>query len=158
MRRFVGDYANPNYGFAVRIPDGLAGHDILAPAPHHGFGIVLQWEPRAYINFDGSYNAAESPLAEIEASYLKSRRDESERVLTVQRESAKLGPLNAQRIVVRRTCKGHAGTFVADETLALSADQRILYSATLLTLEERFERDRAVLSEMLKTWRLSAIR
>jgi len=158
MRRFVGAYSNPNYGFAVRIPDGLSGHDDPAPNPHHGFGIALSWEPRSYIAFDGSYNAIGWSAAEMETWHLRVLSDESERVLLVQRETAKLGPLDARRIIVRRTCKGHVGTFVADQTLALSADRGIVYSATLVTVERRFERDRVVLGEMLKTWKLSPIR
>jgi len=39
--------------------NGLVGYTSAAPAPYHGFGIVLSWEPRSYLYVDGSYNSLE---------------------------------------------------------------------------------------------------
>src|SRR5438105_1993762 len=66
MRHFSDEYRNPNYGFGVTIPKGLTGHDLAAPTPHHGFGVVLSWEPRVYIDFDGSYNVLNLSLRDAE--------------------------------------------------------------------------------------------
>src|SRR2546426_4820370 len=108
MRHFTGSYSNPNYGFAVKIPKGITGHDIPAPAPHHGFGVVLSWEPRAYMDFDGSYNALELSLPETENQNLERLRESSESLLSVSSKGSKLGRLDARRQVVRHNCKGHA--------------------------------------------------
>ena len=59
MSSFVGHYSNPNYMFAVTIPDGLVGHDVPPPLPQHGFGVVISLEPRRYFWFDSSANALE---------------------------------------------------------------------------------------------------
>ena len=138
--------ANPNYGFSVRIPDGLTGHDGPAPMPHHGFGIVLSWQPRAYVEFDGSYRVGDDslPLIEEAERLIKWRRAESESVRSVSRTSARLGPLPAQRVLVYRTCKGHAGVFVADQIVALGHQGRTVYSARLLTTSARYPARQAV--------------
>src|SRR3989442_11999756 len=99
MRHFTGQYSNPNFGFAVRIPKGITGHDLPAPAPHHGFGVVLSWEPRAYMDFDGSYNALELSLPETENQNLERLRESSESLLSVSSKGSKLGPLDARRQV-----------------------------------------------------------
>jgi hypothetical protein len=161
MSRFVGEYSNPNYGFAVRIPDGFVGHNSPPPMPHHGFGVVLSWEPRAYIDFDGSYtvetDASTDPsVAQVQSRSLQWLREESERIISVRTTRVRLGPLPARRHVVYRTCEGRPGVFVVDEVVALSGN--ITYTATLLSVAGRYARDRNVFGQILRTWRLSEIK
>jgi hypothetical protein len=163
MRRFTGQYSNPNYGFAVIIPEGLTGYDSPAPNPHHGFGVVLSWEPRSYIYFDGSYtmeNSSLHPMSldEVEESNLGWLREESEQVRSIRQARMKLGSLQAKRHVVYRTCKGHNEVFVADGIFALSNSGEITYSAILLTTQSRYEKDRDLFESFLRTWRLSRIK
>lgn len=153
MPKHTGSYSNSIYGYFVRIPGGLAGYSAAPPAPEHGFGVVLSWEPRAYISFDGSYNAAfAESLREIEETHLKWVREKAERVLSVERRQVRLGPLRARRYIARHTCRNATGRFVEDTTMALH--KGVIYSATLLTTEERYAKDRAVLEQMLRSWRL----
>ena len=154
MSRFVRWYSNPTYHFSVRVPKGLVGHSSPPPLPQHGFGIVLSWTPRAYIYFDGSYNAAdEGNTTEIASTRLRWLRDSSLKILSTQRQHTHLGPLSARRFVARHTCPKVRGVFVEDTTIALS--RGIIYTVSLLTTDERYQRDRRIMNEMLKTWRLS---
>jgi len=157
MRHFVGRYRNLNYGFAMTIPKGLTGHDAPTPAPHHGFGVVLSWEPRVYIDFDGSYNANDLSLRETEEKFLGYLRQDSASVQSVSSKAFKLGPLLARRQVVYHTCAGHKDVFVDDQVIALSRDGSITYTAWLMTTTSRYEKDRKLFEKFLRTWKLSNI-
>ena len=157
MRHFAGQYRNRNYGFAVTIPEGITGHDAQDPAPHHGFGVVLSWEPRAYIDFDGSYNALELSLRETVAKDLEWLRQDSKRVHSVATKVSKLGPLRARRQIVYHNCNGHTDTFVDDYMVALSHDGKITYTARLMTTASRYRQDRRLFEEFLRTWKLSNV-
>lgn len=157
MRHFAGQYRNRNYGFALTIPKGITGHDAPAPAPHHGLGVVLSWEPRAYIEFDGSYNALELSLRETEVKNLEYLREDSESIQSVSSKLSRLGPLHARRQVVYHNCKGHADTFVDDYIVALSRDGKIAYTARLMTTASRYGQDRKLFEEFLRTWKLSNV-
>lgn len=162
MSKFIGQYSNPNYGFTVTIPKGITGYADPPPNPHHGFCVILSWKPRAYIYFDGSYTMENSSLRpvslnEVEESHLSGLRNESEQVRSTGKSSMKLGQLQAKRLVVYRTCKGHNEVFVADEIFALSHGGEITYSAILLTTQSRYKKDRNLFESFLRTWRLSRI-
>jgi len=156
-RHFVGEYRNPNYGFAVTIPKGFTGHDAPDPAPHHGFGVVLSWEPRVYIDFDGSYNANDLSLRATEERNLGYLRQDSASVQSVSSRAFKLGPLPARRQVVYHTCAGHQGVSVDDQVIALSRDKSITYTAWLMTTTSRYEKDLKLFEKFLRTWKLSSI-
>lgn len=154
MAKFTGTYSNFVYGYSVKVPRGLVGHNTPAPSPQHGYGIVLSWEPRAYIFVDGSYNSSEAKNAnEIEETYLKFLQEESAEVIKVEKSRSVLGPLSARRYVAKHTCKKLRGTFIEDMTIALH--KGVVYSAGLLTTPDRYLRDKPVLEQMLKTWRLA---
>jgi hypothetical protein len=152
--KFTGRYYNFVYGYSVRIPKGLAGYNTAPPSPQHGFGVVLSWEPRSYVYFDGSYNSSEAKNAkEIEEAHLKWLEEKSAQVTGVERFNLHLGPLRARRYVARHTCKKVQGEFVEDTVIALY--QGIVYSASLLTTQARYSQDRVILERMLRTWRLA---
>jgi hypothetical protein len=132
-------------------------------APHHGFGVVLSWQPRVYIDFDGSYtleteSSSHPTVDEVESRSLRWLKDESERILSVRKMRPRLGGLPARRHVVYRTCEGRSGLFVEDEVVALPRDRNITYAATLLTVASRYEDDRRIFEKFLSTWRLSTIK
>jgi hypothetical protein len=158
MRHFSGDYRNPNYGFAVTIPKGLTGHDAPAPAPHHGFGVVLSWEPRVYIDFDGSYNVMDLSLRDTERKNLGYLRQNSESVRSVSSNAFKLGSLQARRQVVQHTCQGHKEIYVDNQIIALSKDGKITYTAWLMTTSSRYEQDLKLFDDILRTWKLSSVK
>lgn len=138
MLSFVGPYANSRFGYSVRIPSGETAHADPPPSPSHGFGILLATAPNAYLYVDGSVNALGWSEQVLVATHLDWIREESEQVVSVRSDASKLGPLDARRLVVRRTCKGQSGIFVADETLARSRKHDIVYTVTLLTPESRY--------------------
>jgi hypothetical protein len=51
-----GLYRNVDYGFSVEIPNGLMGEGDSAPAPNHGFGIILS-PGKSTLWVDASYEA-----------------------------------------------------------------------------------------------------
>jgi hypothetical protein len=160
MARFVGEYTNPNYGFSVHIPDGLVGHSSPAPNPQHGFGVILSWEPRAYIFFDGSYtietDASATPsVDQVQAQALGWLREESGRIISVRQTQTRLGSLPARRQVVRRSCENHSDVFVVDEVIALRGG--ITFTAALLSVKQRYSDDRRIFERFLRTWRLAKI-
>src|SRR5437867_13087942 len=137
MSRFVGEYSNPNYDFGVRIPDGFVGHGSPPPMPHHGFGVVLSWEPRVYISFDGSYTvetrtSATPSVDQVQAQALEWVREESDRVISVRKTRTRLGSLPARRHVVFRTCANRPFVFVLAGLFTLRGI--VCFSATLLSV------------------------
>lgn len=146
-------YTNLAYGYSVRIPKGRTGYSDLPPSPQHGFGLVLSWEPRAYLYVDGSYNSLEVKNAkELEQLHLKWLA-ESAQVIGIEKHNVRLGSLPARRYVARYTCKKLRGTFIEDETILLH--QGIVYMVGLLTTQERYGRDKVALEQMLRSWRLA---
>ncbi len=68
-----------------------------------------------------------------------------------------LGELSAVRLVVRYTCPGSKDRFVRDSTIALKG-QLWVYEVTLYSRAERFDRDAAVMNEVLKSWKYTGSR
>ena len=157
--RLTGRIYNPNYGYSVVIPNGLVGYTSAAPAPYHGFGIVLSWEPRSYLYVDGSYNSLDlKSLEDVEANYLASLKEESAKLISGRHSVTKLGDLQARRYIVLHTCPKVSGDFIDDYTVAFNQNKGIVYTVALLTTAERYEKDKLVLEELLKTWKLEPIK
>jgi hypothetical protein len=157
--RFAGLTYNPNYGYSVIIPKGLVGHSAAPPAPYHGFGIILSWEPRSYLYVDGSYNSLElETLGKVEAQYLEWLKEESKKIISVKQSVTKLGPLQARRYVALHTCPKVSGDFIDDYTFAFNKGRDIIYTVALLTTAERYKKDKRVLEAILKSWKLQPIR
>ena len=153
--RVDGRYANSQYGYAVSLPAGLVGHDAPAPAPNHGFGIVLSWTPRAYLYVNGNYEVADDDtLAKHEASHREFTRQDAHRVLSTKSAKAQLGPLPALRLIARYECKGLRGLYITDEVVALSDDLSVVYTVALLTTVKRYRQDKAVFEEMVHSFAL----
>jgi hypothetical protein len=151
MDRHTGNYANPTYRYSVRIPDGLAGFSAPPPAPHHGFGVVLSWEPRAYIYFDGSYNALDDQDSdEVANRHLQWLGNDAEKIIAVRKQKVRFKGAPASRYVARIACKGLPGEFVEDMRFVLR--DGIVYSAGLLTTADRYRRDSAIFESMLRSW------
>jgi hypothetical protein len=145
-------YANSIYGYSVRIPNGLAGYSSPSPTPQHGFGIVLSWEPRAYISFDGSYNAwGAKNVSELQEIQLKWVAEKAAHVVSIRKYRWRIGPLSARRFVAHHRCNQAKGTFIEDTTIALH--RGIVYTATLLTTKERYQEDKVVMERMMRDWR-----
>src|ERR1700724_421708 len=93
---------------------------------------------------------------EVQSESRRWLREESERIISVRNTRVRLGPLVARRHVVYRTCKDRQGVFVIDEVVALNGN--VTYTATLLSVDGRYARDRNVFGQFLRTWRLLEIK
>jgi hypothetical protein len=159
MARFTGLTYNPNYGFSVVIPKGLVGHNAAPPAPYHGFGIVLSWEPRSYLYVDGSYNSLDlESLEKVATQNLEWLKEESKKIISVKHSKAKLGSLQAKRYIAIHTCPKASDNFIDDYTFAFSKGKGIIYTVALLTTADRYKKDKRILEEILKTWKLQPIK
>lgn len=153
MTRFEKHYANVQYLYSVDLPPGLVAHG--AAGPDHGAGIVLSWEPRAYLNVDGTYDAIEWKTPRAAAKQLLAwKREESTAVLSHTQSPVRLGPLHAVRLVVRHRCAKLPDVYVDDDVVAIDAKQGIVYQVSLTTTEPRYARDKALMDAMLASWRL----
>lgn len=152
--QFAGTYRNFPYGFRVRIPRGLTAYGSPAPAPSHGAGIILSWEPRSYLYVDGTYNVLDFASLEAVADQAEGFvRQDALKVIGVARTPAWLGRYRALRITMHHTC-GSGDTFVADKFILLS--RNIVYTVTLTSPESRYRSDRAVLEAIARSFELTS--
>ncbi len=152
-QEFAGTYRNLEYGYSVVIPSGLLGRAGNEPLlPNHGFTIVLSDHPLAYIYVTARYEVIDTGTsAALERRKLADmKKTAGVRVLRVQRFPVRLGSISARRHLASISCKGHSGVYVRDETLAVANGTE--YTLGLLTPEERYERDAAVLAKILSSW------
>jgi hypothetical protein len=153
-RSFRGRYENPNYYFGVTIPPDLTGHDGPAPNPHHGFGIVLSWEPRSYAWVDGTYNALfyPGPRAALRA-HLGYLREDGASVVAVRTSRIKLGGLPSSLQVVRYKCPKTPGYRIVRQTIVIR--NGVVYTVGLDSPEARDKEDSLVFDALLATWHLT---
>ena len=151
---FTSTYLNYPYGYRVRIPRGLAAYGTPAPAPNHGAGIILSWDPRSYLFVDATYNVLDFASLDAAADQAESFvREDSLKVLSVVRGRSSLGRSQALRITIRHTC-GSGEVFVTDEYILLT--RGIVYTVTLTAPESRYRSDRAVLEAIARSFELTS--
>ncbi|MGH9761205.1 MAG: hypothetical protein ACREDR_12260, partial [Blastocatellia bacterium] len=138
--------------YRVRLPRGVTAYGADPPAPAHGVGIILSWEPRSYLYIDGSYNslslANNFPVAEMDEGFV---RDEAPAIQSVKRRRTRLGPYAAVRLTVRHTC-GSGGHFVTEEIAMLR--QKKVFTISITTPAGRYRRDLAVFNQIARSFRL----
>lgn len=156
LPKYTGTYSNPYYGFSVKIPKGLVGHNTPPPAPDRGFGVLLSSSPRSYIHFLARDGGSEPPEA-IEQEHLEWLKEGAKEILSVKHIKTKLGSLNARRHIATYTCHNNPEVFIEDELIAVSADRHIAYEVGLLTCKSRYKKDKIIFEQVLKTWRLIPI-
>lgn len=165
-----GSYENYAYGYSVRIPYGFVGMGSTPPAPQHGFGIDLDnprstaWAhgdefPKSYIYVDGSYNSLEwKRLDEVVNAHLGYLREDMD-VRVQSRTQTRLGSLRAARLVAHYAEDGVE--MVSDQVFAFRVDEdgaaSVVYTLGLTTPRAKYERDRPVLEELARGWRLQPI-
>ena len=154
LQRVKGRYSNAQYFYSVDVPAELAAYTEPAPQPDHGFGIVLSWEPRAYLDVDAMYDTLEWKTAAVAANQsLAWTRESSTQVLSHARAPARLGALRALRQVVRHRCAGLGDVYVDDDVIAVDAKEGVVYKVALTTTQARYRQDKAVMDRVLATWR-----
>jgi hypothetical protein len=166
-----GEYENYAYGYSVRIPAGMVGLGPPPPAPQHGFGIDLDhprstgWVrgsefPESYVYVDGSYNSMEyGGLDAAVNSHLSFLREKGRDGRVQSREKTRLGGLPAARVVARYVEGGVE--MVSDEVVAFRVEDdgelSVFYTLGLSTPGSKYERDRPVLEELMRGWRLQPV-
>jgi hypothetical protein len=153
MSRFEGRYNNPNYDFGVTIPSGLTGYSDPPPMPHHGFAIVLSWNPRSYIDVDGSYNSTYLPTtrAVLEQSIEFMRQNGAE-IQSTKFSKIKLGLLSSIQVTIHYKC--HNSPIDRVKHIAAILKNGIIYEIGLDTTEERYKADSKVFNALVASWHL----
>lgn len=153
-REYRGPYENRAYGYSVVIPTDLVGYDGVNPFYQHGFGILLGTEPKSYVFVNGEKNSVEFARPSDAASqFLKYLGKDGNKVGSSKITEARLGPLKAALLVATYTCPGSTERYTTASMVAISPDRSNLYEITLYARSDRFERGRAVLDALAKSWK-----
>ena len=152
-------YSNYDYGFSVRIPKGLIALQSPAPFPNHGFAIQLADQPSAVLSVDASYNAGEWSSFEdaIKAHVDIFKRELGYDVNIVDRVQTVLGGLRAIRFTIKPTISGPTDFKVREVLLAfrrVRGEVGIVYEIVLTTLNSRYNKDKYLVGDLKRTWRL----
>jgi hypothetical protein len=162
-------YYNYDYGFSVDLPAHMVGARSPAPAPNHGFGVDLDnpqstlWTnsddfPVSYLYVDASYNSPEGEsLDDAIKEHLGFIAEEGSNVSVLSRTKTRLAGLRAERVVARYEKGGEA--MMSDEVVAFREEngEYVVYTIDLSTPLSNYDRDKPVLEEMQKTWRLQPL-
>ena len=153
-REYRGPYENRAYGYSVVIPTDLVGYDGVNPFYQHGFGIILGAEPKSYIFVNGEPNSLEfARPVDAASQFLKYLRKHGRKVESSKITESQLGTLSAALLVATYTCPGSTARYVRASMVAISPDKGKLYEVTLYARSDRFEKDRAVLDALVKSWK-----
>lgn len=163
--RVTGVYSNYDYAYAVVVPDGVIG--AWSCVTNHGFGVDLTnpkslawleqkgW-PEAYLYVDASYNSAfmKSVNDEVQNHLRWLREGSNDEVKLISQTRTRLASLPAKRFIIRY--RNAQEVMVADEVCAFRGGD-IVYSINLTTPQSRYDKDKAVLEQMQKSWRLQPL-
>lgn len=158
---YQGRYENGAWGYAVSIPKGYKGGLYQDPgAPQHGIMVILSWEPRATIRFEGEANSLEEestgrpldPFGHCIFS-LNTIRQYAKDIKSYEMHKAKLGSLDGYKYIVRYSCPDRSDIRVKETIVAVSGKSPV-YRLTLETSEQRYKKDHIIFKQMLSTWRL----
>lgn len=153
-------YTNEEYGYSVEVPKELTSVASPPPAPNHGVKIVLPQhadnQNGAYIWTDGSYNVGELRSSRQAVNeIIESRRGDAENFSVNATTQPRLQDLEATRVVLQYRNKNSKETVIEDITSAIREGQGegVIYTVGLVTEETRYERDKQILEQVLKSWR-----
>jgi hypothetical protein len=152
---YRGRYVNRYHEYSVVIPKGLAAYDVPDPANHEGFGLALGNPPESYIFVRGVHNSLEYEAPEEAArrtvEYL---RQDGAQVESEKISRSYLGALDSVQLVVTYTCPGSLDSYIRSSITALSVDKSFLYELEIYSPAKRYERDRPVLDQIIKSWKV----
>lgn len=152
---YRGRYVNRAYEYTVLIPGGLTGYDGRDEARHDGFGLALGEPPRSFIFVQAEPNSAEYETPrEVAALRLEWMREGGKQIETATITESRLGTLNSALLVVSYTCPGSSERQRRVSMLALGPGKDSLYTLELYSPDSRYESDRVVLDELIKSWKL----
>ena len=148
-RALMGQFDNAPYGYAVTIPRGMTAY--TSPQdPVQGFGIVLSWEPRVYLQVNASYDV----FFDITAAAVHRRDAQGLRLhdtlLEEQATPDTLGGEPAERDRMRFQCPGDPQVYLHDGYIVLR--NREIYRLELQTVPARYAQDEALMNAIQGSW------
>lgn len=150
---YRGRYVNLAYEYSVRIPHGLTAYDGRDDPRHNGFALPLGSENVIFVSGDPNSVEYKTPreAATRDVEFLRQQGKiiESETI-----SDSHLGTLDAVLLVVVYTCPGSTDRHIRSSVIALSADKESIYQVELHTPAKRNESDRAVLDQLIKSWKM----
>jgi hypothetical protein len=152
---YRGRYVNEAYEYSVMIPAGLAAYDGRNQANHEGFGMALGGPPQSFIFVRGQHNSAgyETPR-EAATRMLEWMREDGKQIEAANISESRLGTLNSALLVVSYACPGSPERQRRASVVALGPDKGFLYALELYSPDSRYESDRVVLDELIKSWKM----
>jgi len=153
-RALVGQFDDAAYGYAVTIPSGLTAH--TAPGElTAGFGIVLSWQPRVYLQVSAAYDvfydltAAAVHRRDVQGLHLH------DTLLEEQATQTTLDGAPAELDRMRFQCPGDAQIYLHEGFIVLR--NREIYRLELQTVPQRSAQDEALLDTMQRSWHWVAV-
>lgn len=153
---YRGRYVNWAYQYSVQIPKGLTGYDGRREARHNGFALALGNASQSVIFVSADPNSLEyntpreAATRDIDFSRQRGKEIESQTIT-----DSHLGTLDAVRLVVAYTCPGSADRRIESSVIALSANKEFIYELVMYSPADRYENDRAVLDQIMKSWKIT---
>jgi hypothetical protein len=145
-------YTNLAYKYSVAIPNNLTAYDGRDEPRHNGFVLPLASESVIFVSGDPNsvgYNTArEAAAREVEFLRQRGKKIESDTIT-----DSHLGTLDAVQLVVAYTCPGSADRRIKSSVMALSANKEFIYELVMYSPADRYENDRAVLDQIMKSWK-----
>jgi hypothetical protein len=152
---YRGRYVNWAYEYSVKIPQGHTGYDGRDEANHSGFGLALGKSSQSYIFVIGEHNSLEyTTPREAATQAVESLRQGGKDIESQTITESHLGTLNAVLLEVIYNCPGSSDRHVQSSVMALSPDNRFLYTLELDTPTSRYKSDHTVLDEIVKSWKM----
>jgi hypothetical protein len=146
----TGQFNDASYGYAVAIPAGVTAY-ASPELPTQGFGILLSWDPRAYLRVDASYDV----FYDINADAVH-RRDMlgvrlHDTLLADRSVPDGLAGAGGGRYRMQFQCPGDAQVYIRDDLIVVR--NREVYRLELQTVPSRYAADAQLLAAMQSSWR-----
>ena len=161
---YTGNYENPDYCFAVAIPEGAVGLANSKPGPHRGFFVDLTvdrstslaqtWEhpSNRLVHVAASEGPGSKTTPEQAAAHRKAEIEKGgSRVLGYEPRATHLGRLGAIRVSLSYEVAGSAVPAIEESVYASRGGY--LYEMNLVTTPGRFHDDERIFDQVLKSWR-----
>jgi hypothetical protein len=155
-------YSNYDYAYSVRLPKGLTGLRSPSPFPNHGFAIQLSDEPKASISVDAGYNAAEWRSFDDAIKFHKDsfEREVGGEIKIVAQAPAVLGGLRAIHFTMKQRAATPGGSQLREVVIAFRkapGEVGIVYEIVLTTPASRYRKDKHLIADLQRTWRLKSL-
>src|SRR5712692_6823838 len=152
---YRGRYFNYASWYSVRIPRGLVGYDGRDQGRHNGFAVRIGKDSQSVVFVSGDPNSVEYNTPREDAdSYREYMEQKGRRIESQSITDARLDGLNAVRLVIFYTCPESKAHRVYSSIIALSHDKSSVYEIALYSPATRYENDRAVLDQFIKSWKI----